>query len=73
MRFPHKVEVTGIQSLIYPLKCLVFHFFFYMQVLDEYLEFRNKFGPVDCLDTKTFFVGPKLASETEVSTLFSQN
>ncbi|XP_076442517.1 pyruvate carboxylase, mitochondrial-like isoform X2 [Babylonia areolata] len=39
----------------------------YPKVMDEYLEFRNKYGPVDCLDTKTFLIGPKIASETEVS------
>ncbi|KAK7504778.1 hypothetical protein BaRGS_00003806, partial [Batillaria attramentaria] len=37
----------------------------YPKVMDEYLEFRSKYGPVDCLDTKTFLVGPKMASETE--------
>ena len=40
-----------------------------MQVTDEYLELINKYGPVDCLDTRTFFVGPKLASVTEVTYL----
>lgn len=38
-----------------------------VQVMDEYLEFRNKYGPVDCLDTKTFLTGPRIASETEVT------
>ncbi|CAL1527525.1 unnamed protein product [Lymnaea stagnalis] len=38
----------------------------YPKVTDEYLDFRNKYGPVDKLDTKTFLVGPKIASETEV-------
>ena len=35
--------------------------------MDDYLEFRSKYGPVDCLDTRTFFLGPKIAAETEVS------
>ncbi|KAL8608300.1 hypothetical protein ACOMHN_042167 [Nucella lapillus] len=39
----------------------------YPKVMNDYLEFRNKYGPVDCLDTKTFLVGPKIASETQVS------
>ncbi|BFZ07213.1 hypothetical protein BsWGS_10252 [Bradybaena similaris] len=39
----------------------------YPKVTDEYLDFRNKFGPVDKLDTKTFLIGPKIASELEVS------
>ena len=37
------------------------------KVMDDYLEFRSKYGPVDCLDTRTFFLGPKIAAETEVS------
>ncbi|XP_005101888.1 pyruvate carboxylase, mitochondrial isoform X2 [Aplysia californica] len=39
----------------------------YPKVTDEYLDFKGKYGPVDKLDTKTFLVGPKIASETEVS------
>lgn len=39
----------------------------YPKVTDEYLDFRSKYGPVDKLDTRTFLVGPKIASETEVS------
>ncbi|XP_055878612.1 pyruvate carboxylase, mitochondrial-like isoform X2 [Biomphalaria glabrata] len=38
----------------------------YPKVADEYLDFFNKYGPVDKLDTKTFLVGPKVASQTEV-------
>uniref|UniRef100_A0A2C9JXN7 Pyruvate carboxylase n=1 Tax=Biomphalaria glabrata TaxID=6526 RepID=A0A2C9JXN7_BIOGL len=38
----------------------------YPKVADEYLDFVNKYGPVDKLDTKTFLVGPKVASQTEV-------
>ncbi|XP_070180622.1 pyruvate carboxylase, mitochondrial-like isoform X2 [Littorina saxatilis] len=39
----------------------------YPKVMTEYLEFRNMYGPVDCLDTKTFLFGPKTAAEIEVS------
>ncbi|XP_059154972.1 pyruvate carboxylase, mitochondrial-like isoform X2 [Physella acuta] len=38
----------------------------YPKVTDEYLDFKSRFGPVDKLDTKTFLVGPKVASELEV-------
>lgn len=54
----HKIQVSEediISAALYP------------KVLDEFLEFRSKYGPVDCLDTKTFLVGPKVAAETEVS------
>ena len=36
------------------------------KVLEEFLEFKQKFGPVDCLDTRTFFVGPKIAESVEI-------
>uniref|UniRef100_A0A0B7AJA0 Pyruvate carboxylase n=1 Tax=Arion vulgaris TaxID=1028688 RepID=A0A0B7AJA0_9EUPU len=39
----------------------------YPKVTDEYLDFKNKFGPVDKLDTKTFLIGPKMASALEVT------
>ncbi|KAL3872702.1 hypothetical protein ACJMK2_035909 [Sinanodonta woodiana] len=38
----------------------------YPKVTDEYLEFKEKYGPVNCLDTKLFLVGPKTAQECEV-------
>lgn len=38
----------------------------YPKVTDEYLEFKEKYGPVDALDTKLFLVGPKVAQEFEV-------
>lgn len=58
LREKHNVEVTDTDIMTAAM---------YPKVADEYLEFKNKYGPVDCLDTKTFFVGPKMASETEVS------
>ncbi|KAI8479904.1 hypothetical protein Bbelb_423440 [Branchiostoma belcheri] len=39
----------------------------YPTVLDEYLEFRSDFGPVDCLETRLFLTGPKIAEECEVA------
>lgn len=42
----------------------------YPKVTDDFLEFHDKYGPVDTLDTKIFFVGPKVAQEMEVCALF---
>lgn len=39
----------------------------YPQVTEEYLTFREQFGPVDKLDTRIFLVGPKVGEEFEVS------
>lgn len=47
-------DVDVISSALYP------------KVTDEYLEFKEKYGPVDALDTKLFLVGPKVAEEFEV-------
>ncbi|XP_033734872.1 pyruvate carboxylase, mitochondrial-like isoform X2 [Pecten maximus] len=47
-------DVDVISSALYP------------KVTDDFLEFRNRYGPVDCLDTKMFLVGPKMAQEIEV-------
>ena len=38
----------------------------YPKVFDDYEEFRKNYGPVDKLDTKTFFVGPEIAHEINV-------
>ncbi|XP_069985704.1 pyruvate carboxylase, mitochondrial isoform X3 [Penaeus vannamei] len=38
----------------------------YPQVTDEYLRFREKYGPVDKLDTRIFLTGPKVGEEFEV-------
>lgn len=38
----------------------------YPKVTDDFLEFHDKYGPVNTLDTKIFFVGPKVAQEMEV-------
>ncbi|KAK3093492.1 hypothetical protein FSP39_016408 [Pinctada imbricata] len=48
-------EVDVMSSALYP------------KVTDDFLEFREKYGPVDALDTKMFFVGPKMAQEVEVT------
>ena len=36
------------------------------KVLEEFLEFKQKFGPVDCLDPRVFFVGPNIAESIEI-------
>jgi len=41
----------------------------YPQVTDEYLTFRENFGPVDKLDTRIFLTGPKVGEEFEVSSI----
>uniref|UniRef100_A0A0A9XGF5 Pyruvate carboxylase n=1 Tax=Lygus hesperus TaxID=30085 RepID=A0A0A9XGF5_LYGHE len=43
-----------ISSALYPL------------VTDDFLNFRDEFGPVDKLDTRTFLTGPKIGEEFEV-------
>uniref|UniRef100_A0A8C5I759 Pyruvate carboxylase n=1 Tax=Gouania willdenowi TaxID=441366 RepID=A0A8C5I759_GOUWI len=38
----------------------------YPKVFQEYKEFTGNFGPVDCLNTRLFLDGPKIAEEFEV-------
>ncbi|XP_028973400.2 pyruvate carboxylase, mitochondrial [Esox lucius] len=38
----------------------------YPKVFEEYKEFTKNFGPVDCLSTRLFLDGPKIAEEFEV-------
>jgi len=39
----------------------------YPKVTEDYLNFRDKFGPVDKLDTRIFLTGPKVGEEFDVS------
>ena len=39
----------------------------YPSVCKEFLEFRNKYGPVDKLATRVFLTGPKVGEEFEVT------
>jgi pyruvate carboxylase len=39
----------------------------YPSVTEDFLNFREKFGPVDKLDTRIFLTGPKVGEEFEVS------
>lgn len=43
----------------------------YPKVFDDFCDFRRKYGPVTHLDTKTFFVGPEIAQEDNVSLIIS--
>ncbi|XP_040266196.1 pyruvate carboxylase, mitochondrial [Bufo bufo] len=38
----------------------------YPKVFDEYKDFSTQFGPVECLNTRLFLEGPKIAEEFEV-------
>lgn len=38
----------------------------YPKVFEEYKDFCTQFGPVDCLNTRLFLDGPKIAEEFEV-------
>lgn len=39
----------------------------YPKVCDEFLTFRDTFGPVDLLDTRVFLVGPRVGDNFEVT------
>lgn len=41
----------------------------YPKVFDDYQDFRTVYGPVDKLDTRTFFIGPEIAHENIVCIL----
>ena len=39
----------------------------YPKVLEDFLDFRSVYGPVETLDTRLFLGGPKIAEEVEVT------
>ena len=41
-------------------KCDVMSYVMFPKVLEEYIEFKKQYGPVDLYPTRVFFVGPKL-------------
>jgi len=41
----------------------------YPKVFEDFYRFRQEYGPVDKLDTPTFFVGPDVAREIQVQFL----
>jgi pyruvate carboxylase len=54
-KYGNIVEDTDVMSYV-----------MFPKVLEEYLQFKTKFGPVDTLDTRVFFVGPKIAENIDV-------
>jgi pyruvate carboxylase len=38
----------------------------YPKVFDDFFKFRQQYGPVDKLDSRTFFIGPDIAHEIQV-------
>ena len=50
--------------------CDVMSYVMFPKVLEEFLEFKQKYGPVDTLDTRVFFVGPKIAENVAVNRFF---
>ncbi|KAK7604491.1 hypothetical protein V9T40_005677 [Parthenolecanium corni] len=54
-RFPDASDKDVMSAALYP------------QVTEDYLTFREQYGPVDKLDTRIFLVGPKIGEEFEVT------
>lgn len=52
---PHVTEKDIMSAALYP------------QVTEDYLTFRESFGPVDKLDTRIFLTGPKVGEEFDVT------
>jgi pyruvate carboxylase len=46
--------------------CDVMSYVMFPKVLEEYLEFKEKYGPVEKLDTRAFLVGPSIAESLDV-------
>lgn len=46
--------------------CDVMSYVMFPKVLEDYLEFKTNYGPVDTLDTRTFLIGPKIAENLNV-------
>lgn len=44
----------------------VMSYVMFPKVLEEFLEFKLKYGPVDTLDTRVFFVGPNIAESLDI-------
>lgn len=44
----------------------VMSYVMFPKVLEEFLEFKVKYGPVDTLDTRVFFVGPNIAESLDI-------
>ena len=47
--------------------CDVMSYVMFPKVMEEFLEFEEKYGPVDTLNTRVFLVGPRIAENVAVS------
>jgi pyruvate carboxylase len=47
-------------------KCDVMSYVMFPKVLEEYIEFKRQYGPVDLYPTRVFFVGPKLNETIDI-------
>lgn len=54
-RHPHATDKDVISAALYP------------SVTEDFLNFKQEFGPVDKLDTRVFLIGPKIGEELEVT------
>lgn len=58
-RHPHISDRDVMSAALYPT------------VTEDYLNFRELYGPVDKIDTRIFLVGPKIGEEFEVECLIT--
>lgn len=54
-RFPQATDKDVMSAALYP------------EVTNDYLTFKDQYGPVDKLDTRVFLTGPKVGEEFEVT------
>jgi len=47
-------------------KCDVMSYVMFPKVLEEYIDFKKQYGPVDLYPTRVFFVGPELNEVMEL-------
>ena len=47
--------------------CDVMSYVMFPKVMEEFLEFEEKYGPVDTLNTRVFLVGPRISENVAVS------
>ena len=52
--------------------CDVMSYVMFPKVLEEFLEFKLKYGPVTTLNTRVFFVGPKIAENVAVNIMINK-
>ncbi|CAF4403134.1 unnamed protein product, partial [Adineta steineri] len=47
-------------------KCDVMSYIMFPKVLEEYIDFKKQYGPVDLYPTRVFFVGPRLNEAMDI-------